>query len=62
VSSWALQPDGQWLRRGGSPPVESQEAFIAMARRQAVKVGSYEETSDSPAAFRRKAKRGRRTG
>src|SRR5712691_326406 len=59
VKSWILNTDGIYRRRkADSPPlVRSQEAFIAIARSESVRLAPYEETIRRPGSFRRKAKR-----
>jgi len=59
VKSWVLNTDGTYQRRkADSPPlVRSQEAFIAIARSEAVRLAPYDETIRRPGSFRRKAKR-----
>jgi polyphosphate kinase len=58
VKSWTLDPDGNYRRRKTEgPAVRSQEAFISIARSEAVRLGPYEEMVRRPATFRRKAKR-----
>lgn len=58
VKSWILRPDGKYERRKtDAAAVRSQEAFIAIARAEAVKLGPYEEIVRKPGSFRRKAKK-----
>ena len=57
VKAWTLEPDGTYQRRRGGEPIRSQEAFIAIARAEAVRLGPYEEMIRRPGTFRRKAKR-----
>lgn len=61
VKAWKLQPDGTYKKRsGGESRVRSQERFIEIARAEAVRVGSYEESMTKAASYRRKAKRARK--
>jgi polyphosphate kinase len=61
VKAWKLHPDGTYKKRGPSEPaVRSQERFIEIARAEAVRVGSYEESMTKAASVRRKAKRPRK--
>jgi len=58
VKSWVLEPGGEYRRRKtDGTPVRSQEAFISIARSEAVRLGPYEEMIRRPATFRRKAKK-----
>ena len=58
VKSWVLDSEGKYHRRKTEgPAVRSQEAFISIARSEAVRLGPYEEMIRRPATFRRKAKR-----
>lgn len=58
VKSWSLRSDGKYERRKpDGTPVRSQEAFIAIARAEAVKLGPYDEMVRRPGSFRRKAKK-----
>jgi polyphosphate kinase len=58
VKSWILRSDGKYERRKtDGTPVRSQEAFIAIARAEAVKLGPYDEMVRRPGSFRRKAKK-----
>jgi len=58
VKSWVLDADGTYRRRKTEgPAVRSQEAFISIARSEAVRLGPYEEMIRRPATFRRKARR-----
>ena len=58
VKSWILDSEGKYHRRKTEgPAVRSQEAFISIARSEAVRLGPYEEMIRRPATFRRKAKR-----
>jgi len=55
VKSWILRSDGQYERsEPGATPVRSQEAFIALARAESVRIGRYEELIRRPAKFRRR--------
>jgi len=57
VKCWVLDTDGKYHRRkSDGAPVRSQEAFISLARSEAVRLGPYEETIRRPGSFRRKAK------
>ena len=57
VKCWVLDADGKYHRRkADGAPVRSQEAFISLARSEAVRLGPYEETIRRPGSFRRKAK------
>ena len=58
VKSWVLDATGEYRRRKTEgPPVRSQEAFISIARSEAVRLGPYEEMIRRPATFRRKARK-----
>jgi polyphosphate kinase len=58
VKSWTLDSEGKYHRRKTEgPAVRSQEAFISIARSEAVRLGPYEEMIRRPATFRRKAKK-----
>jgi polyphosphate kinase len=58
VKSWVLDSTGEYRRRKTEgTPVRSQEAFISIARSEAVRLGPYEEMIRRPATFRRKARR-----
>ena len=58
VKGWLLDADGKYHRRDpDGKPVRSQEAFIAIARSEAVRIGPYEEILQRAGSFRRKAKR-----
>jgi polyphosphate kinase len=59
VKSWVLDSTGKYHRRTpkDEPPVRSQEAFIEIARAEAVRVDPYEEIIRRPGTFRRKAKK-----
>jgi polyphosphate kinase len=58
VKSWTLDAEGKYHRRKTEgPAVRSQEAFISIARSEAVRLGPYEEMIRRPATFRRKAKK-----
>ena len=58
VKGWILDSEGKYHRRDAdSKPVRSQEAFIAIARSEAVAIGPYEEILHRAGSFRRKAKR-----
>jgi polyphosphate kinase len=58
VKSWTLDAEGKYHRRKiEGPAVRSQEAFISIARSEAVRLGPYEEMIRRPATFRRKAKK-----
>jgi polyphosphate kinase len=58
VKSWILDSEGKYHRRKtDGPAVRSQEAFISIARSEAVRLGPYEEMIRRPATFRRKAKK-----
>jgi polyphosphate kinase len=61
VKAWKLHSDGTYKKRGASdPPLRSQERFIEIARAEAVRIGSYEESIVKPASYRKKAKRQRK--
>jgi polyphosphate kinase len=58
VKTYLLRSDGKYERRKPEPsPVRSQEACIAIARAEAVRLGPYEEIIRKPGPFRRKAKK-----
>ena len=58
VKGWTLEPDGTYRRRTpGDAPLRSQEAFIRIARAEAVRLGPYDEIIRRPGSFRRKAKK-----
>ena len=58
VKGWVLDAEGKYHRREpDGKPVRSQEAFIAIARSEAVRIGPYEEILQRAGSFRRKAKR-----
>lgn len=58
VKGWYLDSEGKYHRREpDGKPVRSQEAFIAIARSEAVSIGPYEEILHRAGSFRRKAKR-----
>lgn len=58
VKSWVLDSEGKYHRRKqDGPPVRSQEAFISIARSEAVSLAPYEEIIHRPGSFRRKAKK-----
>jgi polyphosphate kinase len=58
VKSWTLDAEGKYHRRKpDGTAVRSQEAFIAIARSEAVRLAPYEEIIQRPGSFRRKAKR-----
>lgn len=58
VKSSILRSDGKYERRKvDGAAVRSQEAFISIARAEAVKLGPYEEILRRPASFRKKAKK-----
>jgi len=58
VKGWQLDSDGKYHRRQpDGKPVRSQDAFIAIARSEAVPIGPYEEILQRAGSFRRKAKR-----
>lgn len=58
VKGWTLEPDGTYRRRTpGDEPLRSQEAFIKIARAEAVRLGPYDEIIRRPGSFRRKAKK-----
>jgi polyphosphate kinase len=58
VKGWTLDSEGKYHRRQpDGKAVRSQEAFIAIARSEAVRVGPYEEILQRAGSFRRKAKR-----
>jgi polyphosphate kinase len=60
VKSWTLNSDGSYQRRTpreGERAVRSQEAFIELARSEAVSSGPYDEIIRRPGSFRRKAKK-----
>ncbi|MDQ6800626.1 MAG: polyphosphate kinase 1 [Acidobacteriota bacterium] len=58
VKSWILDTNGTYHRRKtDGPAVRSQEAFISIARSEAVRLGPYDEMIRRPATFRRKARK-----
>ncbi|HEV8434536.1 MAG TPA: hypothetical protein VGR95_14060, partial [Thermoanaerobaculia bacterium] len=58
VKGWYLDSEGKYHRRvPDGKPVRSQEAFIAIARSEAVAIGPYEEILHRAGSFRRKAKK-----
>src|SRR5438874_3637892 len=58
VKSWVLDANGTYHRRKiEGPAVRSQEAFISIARSEAVRLGPYDEMIRRPATFRRKARK-----
>src|SRR5947207_8801067 len=59
VKSWVLDSDGKYHRRSpkDEPPVRSQDAFIAIARAEAVRIDPYDDIIRRPGTFRRKAKK-----
>jgi polyphosphate kinase len=60
VKSWTLGSDGTYQRRSpreGERAVRSQEAFIELARSEAVRLGPYDEIIRRPGSSRRKAKK-----
>jgi polyphosphate kinase len=58
VKGWILDAEGQYHRRTpDGKPLRSQEAFIAIARSEAVHIGPYEEILHRAGSFRRKAKK-----
>ncbi|HET7710486.1 MAG TPA: polyphosphate kinase 1 [Thermoanaerobaculia bacterium] len=58
VKGWTLRPDGKYERRKQDcSPVRSQDAFISIARAEAVRLGPYEEMTMKPGSFRRKVKK-----
>ncbi len=58
VKGWYLDAEGKYHRRvPDGKAVRSQEAFIAIARSEAVVIGPYEEILHRAGSFRRKAKR-----
>ena len=58
VKSWVLDSTGEYRRRKTEgTPARSQEAFISIARSEAVRLGPYEEMIRRPATFRRKARK-----
>jgi polyphosphate kinase len=63
VKSWILDAEGKYHRRKTEgPAVRSQEAFISIARSEAVRLGPYDEMIRRPATFRRKAKKKKHKG
>jgi polyphosphate kinase len=61
VKGWLLDADGKYHRRQvEGKAVRSQEAFIALARSEAVRIGPYEQILNRAGSFRRKAKRKRK--
>ncbi len=56
VKSWKLLPDGTY-RRKDKGKVRSQERFIEIARSEAFRAGSYEESLKRPSSARRKARK-----
>ncbi|MGA7616963.1 MAG: polyphosphate kinase 1 [Thermoanaerobaculia bacterium] len=58
LKGWELDSEGVYHRRDpASQPVRSQEAFIAIARAEAISVGPYDEILQKAGPFRRKAKK-----
>lgn len=58
IKSWVLDADGTYHRRKPEgTPVRSQEAFISIARSEAVRIAPYEEIIRRPGSFRRRAKK-----
>lgn len=58
VKAWTLDADGKYHRRQpDGKAVRSQDAFIAIARSEAIPLGPYEEILHRAGSFRRKAKR-----
>ncbi|HEY2093962.1 MAG TPA: polyphosphate kinase 1 [Thermoanaerobaculia bacterium] len=58
VKGWYLDAEGKYHRREpDGKAVRSQEAFIALARSEAVAIGPYEEILHRAGSFRRKAKK-----
>ncbi|HEX7193124.1 MAG TPA: polyphosphate kinase 1, partial [Thermoanaerobaculia bacterium] len=58
VKGWTLDTEGKYHRRvPDGKAVRSQEAFIAIARLEAVAIGPYEEILHRAGSFRRKAKK-----
>ena len=58
VKGWTLDSEGKYHRRTpDGKAVRSQEAFIAIARSEAVAIGPYEEILHRACSIRRKAKR-----
>src|SRR5437763_1154413 len=63
VKAWILDSDGKYHRRSpgvdgmDDKPLRSQEQFIALARAEAVHLGSYDEMIRRPGSFRRKVKK-----
>ncbi|HEY0591075.1 MAG TPA: polyphosphate kinase 1 [Thermoanaerobaculia bacterium] len=56
VKAWKLLPDGTY-RRKDNGKLRSQERFIEIARTEAIRVGSYEESLKRPSSARRKARK-----
>jgi polyphosphate kinase len=58
IKSWILDAEGKYHRRKSDGPVaRSQEAFITIARTEAVRNAPYEEIIRRPGSFRRKARK-----
>jgi polyphosphate kinase len=58
IKSWVLDAEGKYHRRKAEgTPVRSQEAFISIARSEAVRIAPYEEIIRQPGSFRRRAKK-----
>jgi len=61
VKAWTLDADGKYHRREpDGKAVRSQEAFIDIARSEAIAVGPYEQILQRAGTFRRKAKKKKR--
>jgi len=61
VKAWTLDADGKYHRREpDGKAVRSQEAFIDIARSEAIAVGPYEQILQRACTFRRKAKKKKR--
>jgi polyphosphate kinase len=61
VKAWELHSDGTYVRKTpGSKPLRSQEKFIELARKEAVRLAPYEEILARPGTARRKAKKMRK--
>jgi polyphosphate kinase len=56
VKAWKLLPDGTY-RRKDKGKTRSQERFIEIARTEAFRAGSYEESLKRPSSARRKARK-----
>jgi polyphosphate kinase len=61
VKAWELRSDGTYARKTpGAKALRSQEKFIELARKEAVRLAPYEEILARPGTARRKAKKMRK--